>query len=84
VILKIGVASKILTTMIGGRRETDVCGALNVSDRVANGAAHRHGGVHVLPCCLVFVALKTFRGIKVGGKKHRVLVKVGTRRISVE
>jgi hypothetical protein len=68
--------------LIGGRQETDVRGALNVSDRVANGAAHRHGSVHVLPCCLVFVALETFRGINVGGKNDRMLMNVSTRRIS--
>jgi hypothetical protein len=68
--------------LIGGRRETDVRGTLHVSDRVANSAAHRHGGVDVLSCCLVFVALETFRGINVGGKKDRMMVKVGTRRRS--
>jgi hypothetical protein len=35
--------------LIGGRRETYVRGGLNVGDRVANGATHRHGRVHVLP-----------------------------------
>lgn len=35
--------------LVGGRGETDVRGALNVSDCVANGASHRHGSVHVLP-----------------------------------
>ena len=35
--------------LIGGRRETDKGSPLNVGDRVANIAAHRHGSVHVLP-----------------------------------
>ena len=35
--------------LIGGKRETDVRRPLNVSDRVANCASHRHGRVHVLP-----------------------------------
>jgi hypothetical protein len=68
--------------LIGGRRETDVRGALHVSDRVANGAAHRYGGVDVLPGCLVFVAFETFRGIEVSWQNDGMLVKVGTRRRS--
>jgi hypothetical protein len=66
--------------LISGRRGTDVRGALHVGDRVADGAAHGHGGVDVLPCCLVFVALDTFRGIEVGWQSDGMLVKVGTRR----
>jgi len=73
-----GVASK--AELSGGRGKSDVGGALDVGDRVADGAAHGHGGVDVLPCCLVFVALDTFRGIEVGWQSDGMLVKVGTRR----
>ena len=66
----------------GGRGKSDVGGALNVGDRVADGAAHGDRGVNVLPCSLVFVALEAFGGIDFGREKDGMLVKVGTRRRS--
>jgi hypothetical protein len=75
-----GVASK--AELSGGGGKSDVGGALNVGDRVADGAAHGDRGVNVLPCGLVLVTLETFGGIDVGGQKDGMLVKVGTRRRS--
>jgi hypothetical protein len=75
-----GVASK--AELSGGRGKSDVGGALNIDDRVANGATHGDRGVNVLPCGLVFVTLETFGGIDFGGQEDRVLVKVGTQRRS--
>jgi len=75
-----GVASK--AELSGGRGKSDVGGALNIGDRVANGATHGDRGVNVLPCGLVFVTLETFGGIDLGGQKDGMLVEVGTRRRS--
>ena len=75
-----GVATK--AELSGGRGKSDVGGALNIGDRVANGATHGDRGMNILPCGLVFVTLETFGGIDLGGQKDRMLVKVGTQRRS--
>jgi len=75
-----GVASK--AELSGGIGKSDVGGALDVGDRVADGAAHGDRGVNVLPCGLVVVTLETFGGIDFGRQKDGMLVKVGTRRRS--
>lgn len=75
-----GEASK--AELIGGRGKSDVGGALNVGDGVADDAAHGDRGVNVLPCGLVVVTLETFGGIDFGGQKDGMLAKVGTQRRS--
>lgn len=62
-----GVASK--AELSGGRGKSDVGGALNVGDRMADSAAHGDRGVNVSPCGLVVVTLEIFGGIVLTGRR---------------